>query len=62
MPAISLVSRAIYVPSDQVDLVAGVGEPVLFEILAINDGNVDLDNVVISSDLFESGSGGCCSL
>lgn len=62
VPQIVMVSDSTYTPSDQVDLLAGVGEAATFEVSATNDGNVDLDNTVVSNDLFENGAGGCLQL
>lgn len=57
-----MVSDSTYTPSDQRDSLAGVGEPVTFDVLATNNGNVDLDNTAVSNDLFKNGSGGCLQL
>lgn len=54
---IDLASEAIYEPSDQVTMFAGVGEDVTFEVSATNIGNVDVDNITISNDMFNNDAG-----
>lgn len=53
-----MASDSSYTPSDQVNLLAGVGEPVNFEVSATNSGNVDLLNTAVSNDMFKNDAGG----
>lgn len=50
-------SSADYTPSDQDASLAQVGESVAFEVTATNDGNVDVDNTVVSNELFKNDAG-----
>lgn len=49
-----------YTPSDQITLLAKVGDEVLFEVTATNDGNVDVHNTAMSNDMFLNSAGGWC--
>jgi len=55
---ITMSSNATYTPSDRDTSLAKVGETVLFEVTATNDGNVDVDNTAMSNDLFWDSSAG----
>ena len=48
-----MASESSYTPSDQDKLLAKVGESVTFHVSATNDGNVDVDDTVVSD------AGGC---
>ena len=58
MASIDLASEAVYEPSDPETLLAGVGQDVTFRTTAINDGNVDVDNITVSNELFKNDAGG----
>lgn len=51
-------SSPTYSPSDGDTSLAKVGEEILFEVTAINDGNVDVDNTAMSNELFLNSAGG----
>ena len=48
-----MASESSYTPSDHDTLLAKVGESVTFHVSATNDGNVDVDDTVVSD------AGGC---
>lgn len=56
---IDMVSRLTYVAIDLDTALAGVGEPIEFEVTMVNGGNVDIDNTVVSNELFKNDAGEC---
>ncbi|CAB1117937.1 unnamed protein product [Ectocarpus sp. CCAP 1310/34] len=55
---IDMVSRLTYVAIDLDTALAGVGESIDFEVTMTNGGNVDIDNTVVSNELFKNDAGG----
>lgn len=46
-----MVSDSTYTPSDRVDLLAALGDPVVFQVWATNDGNVDISDTIVGHDV-----------
>ena len=59
MADIDIVSRSAYTPIDLDTALAGVGGSIEFEVSMTNSGNVDIDNTVVSNELFKNDAGEC---
>lgn len=59
-PGFTVTKKASHTPVDETNGYAAVGEPVAYEIVAKNNGNVDITGAIVADPMFDGDEGWWC--